>query len=102
MSCGVGYRQGLDVVLLWLWRRPAAAAPILLQTWEIPYATGAALKKCNNVGGPQHYDMKCKALDTKPVYYMILFIESPGRGIKTRKHLWEGQNFGVQWKCSPL
>ena len=28
MSCGVGHRRGLDPALLWLWRRPAAVAPI--------------------------------------------------------------------------
>ena len=27
-SCGVGRRCGLDLVLLWLWHRPAATAPI--------------------------------------------------------------------------
>ena len=28
MSCGVGRRHGWDSVLLWLWCRPAAEAPI--------------------------------------------------------------------------
>ena len=28
LSCGVGGRHGLDPVLLWLWCRPAAIAPI--------------------------------------------------------------------------
>ena len=28
VSCGVGHRRGLDPALLWLWCRPAAAAPI--------------------------------------------------------------------------
>ena len=28
MSCGVGHRHGSDLVLLWLWRRPAATALI--------------------------------------------------------------------------
>ena len=32
-------------MLLWLWRRPAAAALIPLLAWELPYAVGAALKK---------------------------------------------------------
>ena len=32
-----------DPLLLWLWRRPAAAAPIRPLAWETPYATGAAL-----------------------------------------------------------
>ena len=42
MSCGVGYRRGSDPVLLWLWRRLAAAAPIGPLDWEPPYAAGAA------------------------------------------------------------
>ena len=45
MSRGVGGRYGSDLVLLWLWRRPAAAAPIRPLAWEPPYAAGAALKK---------------------------------------------------------
>ena len=28
LSCGVGCRLGSDLVLLWLWHRPAATAPI--------------------------------------------------------------------------
>ena len=45
MSCGVGRRCGSDPVLLWLWRRLAAAAPIQPLAWEPPYATGAAFKR---------------------------------------------------------
>ena len=45
MSCGVVRRFGLDPVLLWLWHRLAATAPIQPLTWEFPYAVGAALKK---------------------------------------------------------
>ena len=44
MSCDVGCRHGLDSMLLWLWCRPAAVAPIQPLTWEPPYATSAALK----------------------------------------------------------
>ena len=36
MSCGVGQRHGWDLVLLWLWRRLAGAAPIQPLHWEIP------------------------------------------------------------------
>ena len=32
-------------LLLWLWCRPAAVAPIGPLAWELPYASGAALKK---------------------------------------------------------
>ena len=45
MSCGVGRRHGLDPTLLWLWSRPAVTAPIRLLAWELPYATGEALKR---------------------------------------------------------
>ena len=45
MSCGVGCRHGSDPMLLCLWRRPVATAPIQSLTWEPPYAMGAALKR---------------------------------------------------------
>ena len=43
MNCGVGHRCGLDLVLLWLWHRLAATAPIQPLAWEPPYAKGVAL-----------------------------------------------------------
>ena len=45
VSCGVGRRCGLDSVMLWLWRRLVATAPIRLLAWEPPYAMGVALEK---------------------------------------------------------
>ena len=42
VSCGVGHRCSSDPALLWLWRRPAAAALIRPLAWEPPYAVGAA------------------------------------------------------------
>ena len=47
MSCGVGLRPGSDPMLLWLWLWLwlVAAAPIRPPAWELPYATGAALKR---------------------------------------------------------
>ena len=49
MRCVV-CRCGSDVVLLWLWRRPVATAPIGPPAWEFLYATGVALEgqKTNN------------------------------------------------------
>ena len=44
MSCGVGCRCYLDLMLLWLWHRLAAAALIQPLAWEPPYATPVALK----------------------------------------------------------
>ena len=45
VSCGVCRRRGSDPELLWLWRRPAATAPIQPLVWEPPNAAGAALEK---------------------------------------------------------
>ena len=45
MNCGVGHRCSTDLVLLWLWYRPAVVALIRPLAWESPYAIGAALKK---------------------------------------------------------
>ena len=44
MICGIGRRRGSDLVLLWLWCRPAATAPTGPLAWEPPYAVGLALK----------------------------------------------------------
>ena len=45
MSCGVDPRHGSDPMLLWLWRRLSATAPIRPLAWEVLYAAGAALKR---------------------------------------------------------
>ena len=45
MSCGVGLRHGSDLMLLWLWGRPAVIVPIQPLAWELPYAVGMALKR---------------------------------------------------------
>ena len=45
MSCGLGRRHRLDVALLWLWHRMAAAGQIRSLAWEHPYAMGVAQKR---------------------------------------------------------
>jgi len=42
VSCGVGHRYSLDPI--WLWYRLAAAGPIEVLAWGLPYAAGVALK----------------------------------------------------------
>ena len=41
----MGHRRGSDPMLLWLWHRPVATAPIRPLAWEPPYAEGVALEK---------------------------------------------------------
>ena len=43
-------RFGLDWALLWLWCRPAAAAPIRLLAKELLYAAGIAVKRRKKFG----------------------------------------------------
>jgi len=45
MSCGVGHRAALSLVILLLKCRPAAVAPIGPLAWELPYVTDAALRR---------------------------------------------------------
>ena len=46
MSCGAGRRHSLDLVVVWLRHRPAAAAALIRpRAWQLPYATGVALKR---------------------------------------------------------
>ena len=45
MSCSMHCRHGLDPLLLWLRHRPTAAALIQPRGWQLPNATGAALKE---------------------------------------------------------
>ena len=40
MRCGVGRRCSLNLALLWLWCRQAAATPIQPLAWELPHAMG--------------------------------------------------------------
>ena len=44
-SWGIGRRCSSHLALLWLWCRPAAAAPIQPLAWELPYVAGVAFKK---------------------------------------------------------
>ena len=45
MSSGVDHRRGSGPEVPWLWYRPAATAQIRPLAWELPYATGVALKR---------------------------------------------------------
>ena len=53
MSCGVGHRCGSDPMLLWLWCKPAATAPIQPLAWEPPNAMGVAPRKGKKTPSPQ-------------------------------------------------
>ena len=62
MSCGVGRRHGSDPVLLWLWHRLAATAPIRPLTGEPSYVVGAAQEMAKK---DQRKSKKLKQIFTK-------------------------------------
>ena len=77
VSCAVGRRCGLDLALLWLWRRPAAIAPTGPLAWESPYAKGVALKRQNThtqkeeeerCGAISPFQAFCRSLTWNPPY----------------------------------
>ena len=57
--CGESCTCSSDPVLLWLWCRPAAPAPIQLLAGELPYAAGAALKKKTKQTKKKSANNKC-------------------------------------------
>ena len=81
----MGHRCGSDPVLLWLWCRLAAVAPIRPLAWELPYATSLALKrqkKKKKKNSPEnelegHTSTPIKALYDKPTANTILNNEMP-------------------------
>ena len=53
VRCGVGHRHSLDLALLRLWHRLAAAALIQLLAWELQYVSVTLKKKKKFLyGGP--------------------------------------------------
>ena len=88
MSCGVGCRCSLDdLALLWLWRRPAAAAPIQPLAWELPYAVGAALKKKKKNGESRFMSLSSSRADgftesVMDLYLIELGLNSSGKRVR--------------------
>ena len=70
MSYGVGYKRSSDLVLLWLWHRPAAVAPIQPLAWEPPYAAGVALKRPTPPHTNKWKDIPCSRITRLTVVKM--------------------------------
>ena len=83
MSLGVGHRCSSDPALLCLWCRLAAAAQIQLLAWELPYATGVALKKKKKKLKTISYIFIYKAISSP----IILPIDESLLGTKTLSNL---------------
>ena len=84
MNCGV------DLALLWLWCRLAAAPLIRPLAWELPYAMGVALKR------PKKKTFKnCESLCCTPLPCKTSYINY--RSIKKKR----GVPVVAQWLMNP-
>ena len=74
MSCGIGCRCGLDLVLPWLWCRPVATAPIGPLAWEPQYARGVALEKAKRQKKKKKKAKTKNNLNIRDVMYHMLTV----------------------------
>ena len=80
MSSGIGCTRSLDLALLWLCCKPAAAALIQPLTWELPYAMRAALNKQTNKQTTSPPQKKENKAEEETVICLVLQIFSLKRG----------------------
>ena len=100
MSCAVGCRLGSDAMLLWLWHRPAATAPIRPLCWEPPHAAGAALEKAKRRKKkkiPNKYSINVCWTDLCP----MLGISISARYFRwLTRPLWDSSFLSAEWSYS--
>ena len=72
-------------VLLWLWRRPAAAVPVQPLAWELPYAAGAALKRKK-----KKKELSSSDIPREMTYDDFLSLDIPGKQNGVRSRPWVG------------
>ena len=74
LSSSVGHSRGSDPVLLWLWCRLAATAPVRSLAQEPPCAMGAALKKDKKQTKKQKPKTSFKPQVIFPFPFLVWFI----------------------------
>jgi len=84
MSCGVGHRCNSEPAFLWMSRRMTATALIQPLTWELPYASNAALKSWKKKKKTASYKNRIRLLESvfqkekrktkKKDFHVIIFL----------------------------
>ena len=87
----VGQRHSLDPTLLWLWYRLASVALIQLLTWELPYATGVALKR------PKKKKKKCT---NRVIEKGLLWSRGFTTAAKVQSPVWELRSYPTSSCCT--
>ena len=70
MSCGVDPRHGSDLMLLWLWCRLAATAPIRHLAWELPHAASEVLRSKKKKKKERKKELKYEILLWVLIHYI--------------------------------
>ena len=96
VSCGVGRRRGSDPMLVWLWCRLAATAPIQPLAWELAYAEGAALKRKKKERKRKRHVKICVACHSRPSIVWPVFMAFPEWACS------DGQKIGEYWLVAGL
>ena len=86
MSCGVGCRRSFELVLLWLWHRLAAVAPIQPVAWELPYATDVALKNKKQTNKKKQTKKKNRERDYLHEPRMSTFFKNAQKALTVKKN----------------
>ena len=85
MSCGVGHRCGSDLVWLCLWCRPSAVALIRPLAWELPHATGVALKRQKREKKKERKEKELSRSFSQETLSVILFVKNKTKQNKKPK-----------------
>ena len=91
MRSGIGHVHGLDLALLWLWCRPAGAAPTVPLAWELLCAKGVALKNKTKQNKTKTKTKKHKGQSNMDTESDARHVGS-GHREKSFLHGWNGQS----------
>ena len=83
MSCDIGRRRGVDLVLLWL----AAAALIRPLAWEPPYAAGEALKKRQKTEKKKKKTTPPKKPTKEGAHFLVSFLVETFQKLQNAKEI---------------
>ena len=70
----MGCRRSSHPVLLWLWCRPLAIAPILPLAWETPYAVGVSGPRKGKKKKVLFFSVKTSSLLSVMYVYHLFFV----------------------------
>ena len=90
------WQSASDLVLLWLWCRPVAAALIWPLVWVLPYAMGVALKRQKEKKKSIWVGREYKGYGGVGIFLLWM------RKLNHREVRWIGQEHPSEWRAGPV